>query len=245
MNPRAVSILQLALNGRRRCPTHARLSNAKWQQQKAWLSPWCKSQQTSGNVELLRVVERRRRRVGEGLGGEARRFGGKERRRDGSGVGGLGDEDGKDEGWGRGAQGVDGEAARAEWRDECIEKNSGSPDRESVDDAVCQVSILSAECLCSPQAAQHGPASFCALIHSHTMSSCSLLSPPPPTQPPRWCTWLHSGFCHRDKKKKGLLCVCRFHAKFHLRFRIMQMVPNVCLRWSHSSLYYFCVNHNL
>lgn len=125
MNPPAVSILQLALNGRWRCPTHAQLSNAKWQQQKVWLSQWCKSQRTSGNVELLRVV-----REGGKREGRACWLGEKERGWDGKGVGGggsRGDEAGKVEGWGSGAQGANREAAKAEWRDGWIK--SGSLDR--------------------------------------------------------------------------------------------------------------------
>lgn len=234
MNPRAVSILQLALNGRRRCPTHAQLSNAKWQQQKAWLSQWCKSQQTSGNVELLRVVEEGGKGLGKGGRGGTSLWWEREKPRwqQGRARGGW-----SWQGWrlregsaGRRQGGCNGGMG--------VLKKSGSPDRESVDDAVCQVSILSAECLCSPQAAQHGPASFCALIHSHTMSSRSLLSPPPPASALDCTVVSATGI------KNGLLCVCCFHAKLHLRFRIMQMAPNVSLRWSLSSLYYFCVNHN-
>lgn len=64
--------------------------------------------------------------------------------------------------------------------------------RKSVDDAVCQVSNLSAECLTSPRggregkgrAAQHGPASLCTLIRSRCMSSRTLSSPHPPINLP-------------------------------------------------------------
>ncbi len=125
MSPPAVSILQLVLNGRWRCPTHALLSNAKWQQQKAWLSQWCKSQRTSGNVELLRVF-----RAGGKREGRACRLGEKEKGRDGKGgrvAWSRIDEAGKVEGWGSRAQGANREAAKAEWRDGWIK--SGSPDR--------------------------------------------------------------------------------------------------------------------
>lgn len=229
MNPLAVGILQLVLNESWLCPVQAQLSNAKWQQQRARLSQWCKSQQTSGNVESLRVVR-------EGGKAEARRGGRhaglfeKERRRDGKGRRSRGDEAGKVEGWGRGAQGADGEADKGGMAGRMNKKWFPRPGRvwtmHSVKSPICQQSA-SGPLRLHNMALPH----FFALIHSHTMSSCTLLSPTVHFT----AQWL----CYRDWQNR--LCVCHpldqttYYAKLHHKFRIMQMVSNVCLRWSHDS----------
>lgn len=110
-------------------------SNAKWQQQKALLSQWCKSQRTSGNVESLSMAEE------EGLDA-GWRGGGERAETELVGIGSQTD----DAGWGSKAQEANcrGRRSREGW----IE--SGSTTGKSVDYAVCQVSNLSAECLWSP-----------------------------------------------------------------------------------------------
>lgn len=112
---------------------------------------------------------------------------------------------------------------RLQWRDGCIKKKwfprQGECGRCSLSGlhSVSRMPLFPSGCTTRP----------CLILRSHPLTYHVLTQPlvPPPPASALDCTVVSA-----TGIKNGLLCVCCFHAKLHLRFRIMQMAPNVSLR---------------